>query len=141
MLRFILRRLAILPIAILLIHFLGFTYAYVARPIRASRTPYLREQVNNPLPLLESYQQHVQDIFDGSLLKPIQKGPQIGSFAGDLGKAFIASIGLLAIALVLSTHSGPGIWDAGSAQPAARITRMVYPVCLTWIGNAKFLCW
>ena len=84
MFRFILRRLAILPIALVLLHFLGFTYAYVARPIRASRTPYLREQVENPLPLLETYQQHIQDIFDGSLLEPVEKGPQIGSFAQDL---------------------------------------------------------
>ena len=106
MFRFTLRRLAILPLAIVLIHFLGFTYAYVARPIRAARTPYLREQVNNPLPLLESYQQHIQDIFDGSLAKPIQKGPQIGSFAQDLGKAFVASVGLLLIALTVSTLLG-----------------------------------
>jgi peptide/nickel transport system permease protein len=109
MLRFILRRIAILPLAIILIHFLGFTYAYVARPIRAARTPYLREQVNNPLPLLESYQQHVQDIFDGSLLQPIQKGPQIGSFAQDLGKGFVASLGLLVIALVVSSLLGLGL--------------------------------
>jgi peptide/nickel transport system permease protein len=106
MFRFILRRLAILPLAIILIHFLGFTYAYVARPIRAARTPYLREQVNNPLPLLESYQQHILDIFDGSLLKPIQKGPQIGSFGQDLMKAFVASLGLLLIALTISTILG-----------------------------------
>jgi peptide/nickel transport system permease protein len=106
MFRFILRRLAILPLALILIHFLGFTYAYVARPIRAARTPYLREQVNNPLPLLETYQQHIKDIFDGSLLKPTQKGPQIGSFAQDLEKAFVASLGLLLIAITASTFLG-----------------------------------
>jgi peptide/nickel transport system permease protein len=106
MFRFILRRLAILPIALILIHFLGFTYAYVARPIRAARTPYLREQVDNPLPLLVTYQQHIQDIFDGSLLKPIEKGPQIGSMAQDLWQAFIASLGLLLIALVISSILG-----------------------------------
>jgi peptide/nickel transport system permease protein len=106
MFRFIFRRLAILPIALILIHFLGFTYAYVARPIRAARTPYLREQVGNPLPLLATYQQHIQEIFDGSLLKPIEKGPQIGSIAQNLGQAFIASMGLLVIALVISTILG-----------------------------------
>jgi ABC-type dipeptide/oligopeptide/nickel transport system permease component len=106
MFRFILRRLAILPIALILIHFLGFTYAYVARPIRAARTPYLRERVNNPLPLLETYQQHIQDIFNGSLLKPSEKGSNVGSLAQDLGQAFIASLGLLAITLVISTLLG-----------------------------------
>jgi peptide/nickel transport system permease protein len=106
MLRFVLRRLAILPFALILIHFLGFSYAYVARPIRGARTPYLREQVNNPLPLLESYKQHVEDIFNGSLLRPPEKGPQIGSFAQDLWQAFLASLGLLTIALLLSILLG-----------------------------------
>jgi peptide/nickel transport system permease protein len=106
MLRFIFRRLAILPIALVLIHFLGFTYAYVARPIRAARTPYLREQVNNPLTLLESYKQHIEDIFNGSLFLPPEKGPQFGSFAQDLWQAFLASLGLLTIALILSILLG-----------------------------------
>jgi ABC-type dipeptide/oligopeptide/nickel transport system permease component len=106
MLRFILRRLAILPIALVLIHFLGFTYAYVARPIRAARTPYLREQVSNPEPLLETYTHHIQDIFNGSLFRPPEIGPQIGSFAQDLERAFIASLGLMAIAISLSIFLG-----------------------------------
>jgi ABC-type dipeptide/oligopeptide/nickel transport system permease component len=122
MFRFTLRRLAILPIALILLHFLGFTYAYVARPIRASRTPYLREQVENPLPLLETYQQHIQDIFDGSLLEPPEKGPQLGSFAQDLGNAFIASLGLLAIALTISTVLGLllGLLAVRSQPPGVR---------------------
>lgn len=106
MLRLVLRRLAIIPLALILIHFLGFSYAYIARPIRAARTPYLREQVENPLPLLETYQQHIQEIFKGSLLQPLEEGPQIGSFAQDLWKSFIASLGLLVIALVLSILLG-----------------------------------
>ena len=106
MVRFALRRLIILPIALILIHFLQYTYAYVARPIRAARTPYLREQVENPLPLLVTYQQHIQDISDGSLLEPLENGPQVGSFAQDLWRAFIASLGLLTIALVISTILG-----------------------------------
>lgn len=106
MLRFILRRLAILPFVLILIHFLGFTYAYVARPIRASRTPYLRTQVENPHPLQETYRQHLEDILDGSLLRPPKVGPQIGSFAQDLGKAFVASSGLLVIALSISIFLG-----------------------------------
>jgi ABC-type dipeptide/oligopeptide/nickel transport system permease component len=106
MLRYILRRLAILPLALILIHFLGFSYAYIARPIRATRTPYLREQIGNQAPLLESYYQYVQEIFHGALARPIDQGPQIGSFAQTLGQSFVASIGLLAIALSLSIMIG-----------------------------------
>ena len=109
MLRYVLRRLAIIPFALILIHFLGFSYAYVARPIRAARTPYLREQVQNPLPLLETYQQNVEDILNGSLLQPLEEGPQITSFAQELWQAFIASVGLLAISLLFSIIVGMGI--------------------------------
>jgi peptide/nickel transport system permease protein len=106
MLRFILRRLAILPLALVLINFLGFAYAYIARPIRAASTPYLREQVSNSSPLFESYSQYVVDIFHGSLLKPFAKGPQIGTFAQNILNALVASLGLLAIAITLSIILG-----------------------------------
>jgi peptide/nickel transport system permease protein len=106
MVRFLLRRLAILPFALILIHFLAFTYAYIAKPLRASGTPYLRTQVSDQAPLLQSYYQYIQDIFHGALLRPIQQGPQIGSFARDLGQALVASLGLLAIALTLSILIG-----------------------------------
>ncbi len=106
MLGYTLRRTAILPVALILIHFLGFTYAYIARPIRAARTPYLREQITNQAPLLESYTHYIQDIFHGALAQPFQKGPQIGSYAQTIGKALVASTGLLAIALSASLVVG-----------------------------------
>jgi peptide/nickel transport system permease protein len=109
MLRFILRRLAILPFALILIHFLGFTYAYIARPIRAAHTPYLFQPTANPPPLLESYYQYIQDFLHGALLRPIEQGPQFGSFALTLGQSFVASLGLLAIAFTLSIFLGLSI--------------------------------
>lgn len=122
MLRYILRRLAILPFALILIHFLGFSYAYIARPIRAARTPYLREQVVNQYPLLETYYQYIQDIFHGALLKPVAQGPQIGSFLQTLGQAFIGSMGLLVIVLSLSILLGTliGFLAVRSQPPGVR---------------------
>jgi peptide/nickel transport system permease protein len=106
MLRFVLRRLAILPFAVILIHFLGFSYAYIARPVRAARTPYLREQLGEQIPLLDSYSQYIQDVFHGALLRPMEQGPQISSFAQTLGQSLVASLGLLAIAITLSILFG-----------------------------------
>lgn len=122
MLRYFLRRLAILPFALILIHFLGFSYAYIARPIRAARTPYLREQIGNQAPLLESYFQYVQDIFHGALSKPIEQGPQIGSYAQTLGQSLVASLGLLAIALSLSIVVGLilGLMAVRNQPPSVR---------------------
>jgi len=122
MLRFVLRRLAVLPIALILIHFLGFSYAYIARPVRAARTPYLREQVGNQIPLFDSYSQHIQDILHGSLLRPVEQGPQIGSFAQTLGQSLVASLGLLAIAITLSILFGMllGILAVRNQPPGVR---------------------
>ena len=40
MTRFILRRLAIIPVALLLANFFGYAYAHLVLPIRATRIPY-----------------------------------------------------------------------------------------------------
>jgi len=106
MLRFILRRLAVLPFALILIHFLGFSYAYIAQPIRAARTPYMVQPAGNSAPLLVAYYQHIQDILHGALLRPQEQGPQIGSFGQVLGQSLAASLGLLAIAISLSIVLG-----------------------------------
>jgi peptide/nickel transport system permease protein len=104
--RFILRRLAILPFALLLVHFLAFSYAYIALPIRAAHTPYYIRPTNNSAPLLISYSQHIQAIFNGALLRPLEAGPQFGSFAQTLAQALVASLGLLAIVICLSIVIG-----------------------------------
>lgn len=109
MLRFILRRLAVVPFALILIHFLGFTYAYIARPIRATRTPFVVQQATNSAPLFEAYYHHIHDILHGALLRPLEQGPQIGSFAQVLGQSLVASLGLLAIAIGLSIFLGLSI--------------------------------
>ncbi len=106
MVRFILRRLAILPFALILIHFLSYSYAFVAKPLRVASTPNFGQQVTSQAPLLQSYSQYIQDIFHGALARPIEQGPQIGSFAYDLGHSLLNSLGLLAIALGLSVIIG-----------------------------------
>ncbi len=109
MLRFILRRLVVIPFALILIHFLGFTYAYIARPIRAARMPYFVQPGGSSAPLFEAYYQHIHQILHGALLRPLEQGPQIGSFAQVLEKSLVASLGLLAIAITLSIFLGLSI--------------------------------
>ena len=109
MLRFILRRLAILPFALILVHFLGFSYAYIAQPIRAARTPYAIVKLGNTHSLLESYALHIQDLLHGALLRPPEQGPQISSFAQIFGQSLIASAGLLAITITVSILLGSSL--------------------------------
>ena len=102
MIRYILRRLLIIPPALLIIHFLGFAYAHIARPIRAARTPYVRELVD-PTPVWQAYVQHIQNIFSGNL--GLMPGGQ-GAFGEALLRTTMASLGLLALALVVSVLLG-----------------------------------
>ena len=60
MAKFILQRLLILPLLLMLVNFLGFTYAHYARPIRAERTPYV--QVEEAGPLIPAYFDYIETL-------------------------------------------------------------------------------
>jgi peptide/nickel transport system permease protein len=110
MLRFILRRLLIIPVALLLVNFLGFAYAHYARPLRAARTPYVAVQESGPLIL--SYVAYLESVFNldfgmevnipGSRTGPVELGSTLRS-------ATSASLGLMALALLLSAAAGLAI--------------------------------
>jgi hypothetical protein len=60
MIRFLLRRLTILPPALLIVHFSAFAYAIVAQRFHAARNPFTAPP-ENPLPILASYGVYVQE--------------------------------------------------------------------------------
>ena len=100
--RFILRRLAIIPVVLLLVHFLGFAYAHIAGPIRAARTPYIFVQ-EDPPPLLPTYRAYVEKAVRSDL------GTVPGSEQGlpnVILDATVASLGLLGVALAISVIIG-----------------------------------
>lgn len=102
MTRFILRRLAIIPVALLLAHLLGFAYAYIAGPVRAARTPYIFVQPETPplLPAYRSYLEHAMRLDFGTV-----PGAEV-SLAKMILDAFVASLGLLVLALLLAVLIG-----------------------------------
>ncbi len=102
MIRFALRRLAIIPVALLLVHFLGFAYAHIAGPIRAARTPYIFVQPDPP-PLLETYRSYAEQLLR---LDPGKVPGAQESVAGVVLSAAVASAGLLAVTLVISVILG-----------------------------------
>lgn len=100
MLRYLIRRILIIPPALLLVNFLGFTYAHFARPIRAARTPYL-PFIPESGPLLPAYWQYLQTFFD-----PAQRSLTQSEILETLVRAVGASMGLLSLALVFSVFIG-----------------------------------
>ena len=102
MTRFIVRRLAIIPIALFLAHFFGYAYAYLARPLRAARNPFLAPLID-PEPLLPNYVDYLKQIPESGL----GTVPGSGAPVGDVVlQATLASLGLLSIALTLSIIAG-----------------------------------
>lgn len=100
MLRYLLRRLLVIPPALLLVNFLGFAYAHFARPIRAARTPYL-PFVPEAGPLIPAYQDYLKTFFDPALRSLNQ-----AEILNTLQSAIVASAGLLGLALIFSVFIG-----------------------------------
>ena len=102
MTRFILRRLAIIPVVLLLANFFGYAYAHLVLPIRASRIPYLAALPSSE-PLLPAYAAYLQ----GALRLEFGMLPGgEGAIPTAISSATSASLGLLALALALSVVAG-----------------------------------
>jgi peptide/nickel transport system permease protein len=114
MTRYILRRLIIIPIALLLVHFLAFAYAYVARPLRAARTPYYLEQTESA-PLLETYTAYLRSVAAGESAEVLPGQEDLTSY---LAQATRNSLALLILALTTGSLIGLGIgMQAVRVQP------------------------
>jgi hypothetical protein len=60
------RRLLILPPALLLVHFIGFAYAHLVRPLRIAANPFLAGSQEH-VPLWPAYRDYLSGIRDGGL--------------------------------------------------------------------------
>jgi peptide/nickel transport system permease protein len=134
MIRFVIRRLAIIPIALLLIHFLGFAYAHFAGPIRAARTPYIFVQVDPP-PLLPTYRGYLEQ----ALQLDFGRLPgALGSIAQTILDATIASLGLLGLALVMSVLVGLLLGFLASRINPPRISQWLTVVSTVGLAMPSF---
>lgn len=103
MTRFILRRLSIIPVALLLANFFGYAYAHLVMPIRASRIPYFYASLPDRESLLPAYAAYLQGAFRLEL-GTLPGGEE--TIATAVSDAASASLGLLALALALSVFAG-----------------------------------
>ncbi|MBN2149110.1 MAG: ABC transporter permease [Anaerolineales bacterium] len=134
MTRYILRRILIIPFALILIHFLAFAYATAARPIRAARTPYLREQIES-VPLGDAYLEHIQQVLSGNVNDV--PGP-LGGLGESVWAATKASLGLLLPAMLVSTLLGLLLGlQAVRTQPAG-VKRWLTPIATVGLATPSF---
>ncbi len=143
MLRFILRRLAIIPIALLAVHFLGFTYAHYARPIRARRTPYLAYLPESQA-LIPTYITYIESLFnqDFGIMPTIPEGSrseaETASLMESMKRATVNSLGLIAIALTLSVIIGLTMGFAAAKSEPPRVAQWLTPVSTVGLAMPSF---
>lgn len=140
MARFILRRVLLIVAAILVINFLGFTYAHYARPLRAARTPYV--VAGEAGPLIPAYTAYLQSLVNRDFSEELNLpgGARSGPLTlGDtLRNAVNASMGLLGIALLVSVTAGLIIGLAAVRQEPPGVARWLTGVSTVGLAMPSF---
>lgn len=121
MLRFLLRRLLLLPVALLAINFLAFSYAHLAQRVQQTQNPF-GSQVDNATPLLSAYRSYLGHVLTGDLGQMPLVGSNAQSVQHLVTQAAAASFVLLALAFTLSLAIGlaVGLLAVRSNPPAIR---------------------
>jgi peptide/nickel transport system permease protein len=103
--RYILRRLALIPLVLIAVNFFGFAYAHLVQPGQLVRNPFLAV-MTGPTPVLPAYLGYLRGMLHGDLGALPPAGAPLGPI---IVEATIASLGLLAVALILSVLVGLGL--------------------------------
>jgi ABC-type dipeptide/oligopeptide/nickel transport system permease component len=100
--RYLLRRLAVIPIGMLLAHFAGFAYAHLVLPIQLANHPMFASTLV-PDPLIATYAAYWRGVMSGDFGSiPPAGAPVLGTVAS----AALASFVLLALALLIALLIG-----------------------------------
>lgn len=103
MLRLILRRLAIILVSLVLVNFVAFSYALIAQRVQRAQNPF-GSSIEGLPPLWPAYQGYAQDVLAGDFGQ--MPTGVTDTVAGAVGAAALNSLGLLAVAFVLSVVIG-----------------------------------
>jgi peptide/nickel transport system permease protein len=123
MLRYIIQRLAIIPLALVIVMLLTYAYAHTVQWEYALRYPQLYNRLRNyqqrPESLVEAYKEYLPALLKFDLGK-LQNGQDIAEVLGD---ALAASMGLLVIALAVSVPIGIGLGILAGRWQSSRPAR------------------
>lgn len=124
MIWFLLRRLLMLPPALLAVHFLGFSYAHLAQRAHAAQNPFGAAQTDWP-PIGVLYRTYWIEWLGGTPPAAGSRDPLPGLVLPALGM----SLGLLLIAFVVSTALGllPWRWGNPRGEPKRAAGRACGP--------------
>jgi peptide/nickel transport system permease protein len=140
MLRYLLRRISLIPPALLLVHFLGFAYAHIVRPLRAFRNPFLAA-TSPPSPLLTTYADLIRKAlnFDfGNMPDPWGINREI-TIPDGVFRASASSLGLLGIALLVSVMVGVYLGFRAARSEPPIVARWLTVLSTTGLAMPTFL--
>ncbi len=138
MVRYILQRLLIIPLALAIVILLSYAYAHTVQWDYASRYPQLYNRLKNvqqrPESLIEAYREYLPALlkFDLGVLR---NGQAITVVLRD---ALIASMGLLAMALILSTPLGIGLGTLAGRWKSRRPARWLAVLSTAGLAMPSF---
>ena len=148
MLQYILKRLAIIPPALLAVHFIGFCYAHIVRPLRAKGNPYLSSTIEST-PLFQAYMDNIQSIFNNTLgnLTSLGTGETAPFFDVILESTFY-SLGLLLLAFIISVVLGLALGIAATKTKPVRSAKWLTSLSSIglsmpsfFLGSVFFAAW
>jgi peptide/nickel transport system permease protein len=130
MIRYLLRRLALIPVLLLGINFAGFAYAYIAQQAQRAANPY-GTNVETAGPIMGQYIAYLQSLYRLDMgMMPAGNEPVVNY----LLQATIASLGLLGIAFTTSIFLGLVIGLSAVKVDPPRTSRLLAP--LSTLGMA-----
>ncbi len=136
MARPILRRLVLILPALLLVNFLGYAYAHLVLPLRLARTPYLGAAPETQ-PLLPAYLDYLGKAGRLDLgTMPVGRADQ--SIAAAIGRAGLASLGLLALSFALSVALGLVLGVCAARTEPRGIARWFAPLATIGLALPSF---
>lgn len=137
MIRFLLRRLLILPIALLAINFLAFSYAHLAQRVQQQQNPF-GSSVDRSAPLLPLYRAYLGDVAAGDW----GQLPIVGSVAPAVREvvwqAARASLVLFVLAFVLSAAVGMALGLLAVRPHPPRLAPWLPPLASIGLASPSF---
>ena len=133
--RFILRRLAILPLALLVINFISFAYATLAQRVQQAQNPF--GAAPEPVPIFTLYLEYLRGLLRGDLgAMPTQWQEPI---LGVVAQAAIASLGLFLLAFAISASLGVLLGMLATRRDLTGVASWMLPLSAVGLAAPGFL--
>jgi peptide/nickel transport system permease protein len=128
--RFVIRRIWLIPLAMILANFLGFAYSHLATYFHEMQNPF-GSAVEAPTPIWEAYLSYIQ----GFSRLDFGNMPLLGSKTMPVGEAIanatFASLGLLSLAFLLSLALGLALGFGATRNEPAEVRGWLAPLSAT----------